>query len=187
MAGTSKYLSCRITGCENGPNQVYIYELCTVINLPADNCCCLSLICCICTVSQNVPLRCVCCVCCECVWQLWASNHPFSVKILSFRRAEFIEGNTECQAGPQLSVVLASAEWHLQLSECCSIDFRGTCFVPVILKILSSVPVILRQNGREQNILSNFTPLRRMTLAHRRKVHSAHVYLDHSRANNGTF
>ena len=80
----------------------------------------------------------------------------------------------------QLSVVLASAEWHLQLSECCSRDFRGTCFVPVILKILSSVPVILRQNGREQNILSNFTPLRRMTLAHRRKVHSAHVYLDHS-------
>ena len=70
----------------------------------------------------------------------------------------------------KLSVVLASAEWHLQLSECCSRDFRGTCFVPVIL----------RQNGREQNILLNFTPLRRMTLAHRRKVHSAHVYLAHS-------
>ena len=70
----------------------------------------------------------------------------------------------------QLSVVLASAEWHLQLSECCSRDFRGTCFVPVIL----------RQNGREQNIVLNFTPLRRMALAHRRKVHSAHVYLDHS-------
>ena len=38
------------------------------------------------------------------------SLKSLSVKLLSFRRAEFIEGNTECQAGPQLSVVLDSAE-----------------------------------------------------------------------------
>merc|ERR1712185_478208 len=46
------------------------------INLPADNCCCLSLICCICTASQNVPLRCVCCVVCLLCLLRRASDMP---------------------------------------------------------------------------------------------------------------